>query len=157
VTPLSRVACAGIKPKWDTISWSCVKPNALALVIRRQSIHVTHGVCSWGTASNSIGIPKNAAICFHCSSGEALSKSVPRACSASSCTLSMAMASRAACGISAGVDGRGRETLPLRACRTRRSDTIDIRRHLLRRFQTALLGSWHARRMDNDSRFFLCH
>jgi hypothetical protein len=40
-----------------------------------ESSHVAHGLrCSSG-ASNSTGIPRNAAICFHDSSGAALSRS----------------------------------------------------------------------------------
>ena len=50
VMPPSRIACVGINPKRDTISWSCVKPNVLATIIRRQSIHVTQGVRSRGAA-----------------------------------------------------------------------------------------------------------
>src|SRR6266404_7868598 len=87
-----------------------VKANALAAMIAVHSIHVAHGLRACGTASNSIGIPKNAAIPFHHSSGGLLSKSVPRACSASCCTLASAIASRAFCGSSGFGGGKNRGT-----------------------------------------------
>jgi len=50
----------------------------LAQMMTAESSHVAHGLrCSSG-ASNSTGIPRNAAICFHDSSGAALSRSEPR-------------------------------------------------------------------------------
>src|SRR5438132_870717 len=49
-------------------------------------------------ASYSTGIPKKPAIDFQHSSGGALSKSEPRACSASCSTFASAIASRASCG-----------------------------------------------------------
>ena len=49
-------------------------------MIAAESTHVAHGFrCSSG-ASNSTGIPRNAAICFRDSSGAALSRSEPSAC-----------------------------------------------------------------------------
>src|SRR5580765_8062951 len=62
-----------------------------------ESSHVAHGLrCSSG-ASNSTGIPRNAAICFHDSSGAALSRSAPSACLDKRSTSAITSISRAFC------------------------------------------------------------
>jgi len=71
-----------------------------------ESSTVAHGLrCSPG-ASNSTGIPRNAAICFHDSSGAALSRSGPSACLDKRSTSAIASISRAFCG-SSGATGSG--------------------------------------------------
>src|SRR5262249_2531326 len=69
-----------------------------------------HGFrCSSGS-SNSTGIPRNAAMCFHDSSGAALSKSDPSACLDNRSTSAIASVSRAFCGSSGAVGSGWRGT-----------------------------------------------
>src|SRR5215831_1996726 len=60
-----------------------------------ESSHVAHGFRCSSEASNSTGIPRNAAICFHDSSGAALSRSEPSACLDKRSTSAIASISRA--------------------------------------------------------------